>query len=508
MVSEARIAVPGPTIISTNVPIDLGGEDLEVRRAGRRRLGLRRHRRPASSAPGRTPRPTAAAAGCGRRRWRRMHRAVGGGGTLDTVSSSVRRGGRYLRRTKMAQPPRSGGASRADRPTPVVDTTAVQVRPLADRRRLRDHAAAARRRPRRVPRVVQGARRSGTPSATTSTLAQANCSVSAAGVLRGIHFSDVPPGQAKYVTCVRGAALDVVVDIRVGSPTFGQWDSVLLDDVDRRQIYLAEGLGHAFMSLADDTTVVYLCSTGYAPGREHGVHPLDPAIGIEWPTTGRDGVAARRRSCRTRTVRRRRWPRPRPRAAPPRTTSSPSVRRRAARGEPITQQSRTPETSEHLAGAARARPAPPCRRRPYGRRSPPSAPSQPPATHRARSAQRVAASAPALATRATGFGDRLEVLDVPARRARAPAARAAAASRAASAAPSGGSVRPLTTAMPSAITLDPPRAAHLAERREPVDDRLVAGLRLDGHPLERDDRRSGARWRHAPHPSRRASPPT
>ncbi|MCC2316931.1 dTDP-4-dehydrorhamnose 3,5-epimerase family protein [Cellulomonas chengniuliangii] len=120
-------------------------------------------------------------------------------------------------------------------------------------------------------------------------LRQANCSVSAAGVLRGIHFADVPPGQAKYVTCAKGAVLDVAVDIRVGSPTFGQWDSVLLDDVDRRAIYLSEGLGHAFLSLEDDSTVVYLCSTGYSPGREHGVHPLDPEIGIEWPTTGRDG---------------------------------------------------------------------------------------------------------------------------------------------------------------------------------------------------------------------------
>lgn len=120
-------------------------------------------------------------------------------------------------------------------------------------------------------------------------LQQANCSVSAAGVLRGIHFADVPPGQAKYVTCAKGAVLDVVVDIRVGSPTFGQWDSVLLDDVDRRAIYLSEGLGHAFLSLEDDSTVVYLCSTGYSPGREHGIHPLDPTIGISWPTTGRDG---------------------------------------------------------------------------------------------------------------------------------------------------------------------------------------------------------------------------
>lgn len=120
-------------------------------------------------------------------------------------------------------------------------------------------------------------------------LQQANASVSAAGVVRGIHFADVPPGQAKYVTCVKGAVLDVVVDIRTGSPTFGQWDSVLLDDVDRRGIYLGEGLGHAFMSLEDGSTVVYLCSTGYAPGREHGIHPLDPTVAVDWPTTARDG---------------------------------------------------------------------------------------------------------------------------------------------------------------------------------------------------------------------------
>ena len=122
-------------------------------------------------------------------------------------------------------------------------------------------------------------------------LAQANCSVSAAGVVRGIHFSDVPPGQAKYVFCLSGAVLDVVVDVRIGSPTFGKWDSVLLDDIDRRGIFISEGLGHAFMSLAEGSTVVYLCSTPYAPGREHGVHPLDPEIGIDWPTVGREGDA-------------------------------------------------------------------------------------------------------------------------------------------------------------------------------------------------------------------------
>ena len=75
-------------------------------------------------------------------------------------------------------------------------------------------------------------------------LRQANCSVSAAGVLRGLHFAQVPPSQAKYVTCLHGKVLDIVVDIRVGSPTFGRWDSVMLDDRERRSIYISEGLGH------------------------------------------------------------------------------------------------------------------------------------------------------------------------------------------------------------------------------------------------------------------------
>ena len=114
-------------------------------------------------------------------------------------------------------------------------------------------------------------------------LAQANCSVSARGVVRGVHFADVPPGQAKYVTCVAGQVLDVIVDLRDGSPTFGQWDAVRLDDVDRRAVYLAEGLGHAFMALSEWATTTYLCSEQYNPGREHGIHPLDPDVGIAWP---------------------------------------------------------------------------------------------------------------------------------------------------------------------------------------------------------------------------------
>jgi dTDP-4-dehydrorhamnose 3,5-epimerase len=115
------------------------------------------------------------------------------------------------------------------------------------------------------------------------TIAQANQSVSARGVLRGVHFAAVPPSQAKYVYCPKGAVLDVVVDIRVGSPTFGEWDAVQLDDVDRRAVYVSEGLGHAFVSLADGSTVTYLCSTGYNPAREFGIQPLDPELELPWP---------------------------------------------------------------------------------------------------------------------------------------------------------------------------------------------------------------------------------
>ena len=121
-------------------------------------------------------------------------------------------------------------------------------------------------------------------------LQQANCSVSSAGTLRGIHFAELPPSQAKYVTCLSGAILDVVVDIRVGSPTFGEWVGAELDDVSRKAVYLSEGLGHAFMALEDDTVVAYLCSAPYAPGREHGIHPLDPEVGIDWPRRGVGGI--------------------------------------------------------------------------------------------------------------------------------------------------------------------------------------------------------------------------
>ncbi|HYB37159.1 MAG TPA: dTDP-4-dehydrorhamnose 3,5-epimerase [Mycobacterium sp.] len=120
---------------------------------------------------------------------------------------------------------------------------------------------------------------------------QANCSVSSAGVLRGLHFAQLPPSQAKYVTCLSGSVFDVVVDIRVGSPTFGRWASVLLDDRDRRSVYISEGLAHGFLALRDNSTVMYLCSTEYNPRREHTICATDPALAIDWPVV--DAVALR-----------------------------------------------------------------------------------------------------------------------------------------------------------------------------------------------------------------------
>ena len=119
-------------------------------------------------------------------------------------------------------------------------------------------------------------------------IVQTNVSVSSRGTVRGIHFADVPPSQAKYITALTGSLVDYIIDIRVGSPTFGQWDSVLLDAVDRRAVYLPEGMGHAFAALEDDTTAMYLVTAPYTPSREHGIHPLDPEVGLTLP----DGMEA------------------------------------------------------------------------------------------------------------------------------------------------------------------------------------------------------------------------
>jgi dTDP-4-dehydrorhamnose 3,5-epimerase len=115
------------------------------------------------------------------------------------------------------------------------------------------------------------------------TVRQGNTSVSKRGTVRGIHYALVPPGQAKYVTAVSGAVLDYVVDLRVGSPTFATWEAVRLDDVDRRAVYLAEGLGHCFVALTEGAIVSYLVSQVYNPTRELGLSPTDPDIGLEFP---------------------------------------------------------------------------------------------------------------------------------------------------------------------------------------------------------------------------------
>jgi dTDP-4-dehydrorhamnose 3,5-epimerase len=119
----------------------------------------------------------------------------------------------------------------------------------------------------------------------TFDLAQMNISVSKEGTIRGVHFAEVPPGQAKYVQCFAGSILDIVVDIRVGSPTFGECDAVELSAESRTGLYIPEGFGHAFCALSDSATVGYLCSEGYSPQREHGIHPLDPDLALPWPAT-------------------------------------------------------------------------------------------------------------------------------------------------------------------------------------------------------------------------------
>jgi 5-epimerase len=114
-------------------------------------------------------------------------------------------------------------------------------------------------------------------------VSQINSSVSRRGAVRGVHFTDTPPGQAKYAFCSWGAILDVAVDVRVGSPTFGQWDAVCLEAGTGQAVYLAEGLGHACIALTDNTVLTYLCSAAYEAATDHGIDPFDPALALPWP---------------------------------------------------------------------------------------------------------------------------------------------------------------------------------------------------------------------------------
>ncbi|MFB9609926.1 dTDP-4-dehydrorhamnose 3,5-epimerase family protein [Kutzneria kofuensis] len=109
---------------------------------------------------------------------------------------------------------------------------------------------------------------------------QTNVSTSCRNVLRGVHGAATPPGLAKFVTCIRGSMLDFVVDVRIGSPTFGRWDMIVLDGAGATSVYVEEGLGHAFVALTDDTCVQYQLSDLYRPAEVLTVHPLDPEIGL------------------------------------------------------------------------------------------------------------------------------------------------------------------------------------------------------------------------------------
>jgi dTDP-4-dehydrorhamnose 3,5-epimerase len=124
-------------------------------------------------------------------------------------------------------------------------------------------------------------------------IVQTNISVSSRGAVRGIHFADVPPSQAKYVTAVSGSFLDFVVDVRVGSPTFGQWENVRLDTDSRDAVYLSEGLGHCLVALEDNSTAIYLCSQQYSPAGERGIDPLDPRVGLDLPADLEPVVSAK-----------------------------------------------------------------------------------------------------------------------------------------------------------------------------------------------------------------------
>jgi dTDP-4-dehydrorhamnose 3,5-epimerase len=111
---------------------------------------------------------------------------------------------------------------------------------------------------------------------------QANISLSSEGTLRGIHYSVAERGQAKWITCVTGSIRDFVIDIRSSSPTFGKWIMVELSAKSGNAVLIGEGLGHAFVSMEDNTTVAYLLSSPYSPHEEHGINPMDPELGINW----------------------------------------------------------------------------------------------------------------------------------------------------------------------------------------------------------------------------------
>lgn len=111
---------------------------------------------------------------------------------------------------------------------------------------------------------------------------QDNQSASRCGVLRGLHFQIEHP-QAKLVRVIRGEVFDVAVDIRKGSPTYGQWQGVLLSEENKKQFYVPKNFAHGFLVLSEYAEFCYKCTDFYHPGDEGGIMYNDPAIGVEWP---------------------------------------------------------------------------------------------------------------------------------------------------------------------------------------------------------------------------------
>jgi dTDP-4-dehydrorhamnose 3,5-epimerase len=114
------------------------------------------------------------------------------------------------------------------------------------------------------------------------SVAQANISSSSRGTLRGIHYSLADMGQAKWITCVAGSVMDVIVDIRPSSPTFKKWITLELAGSNGCSVLIGDGLGHGFISLQDESTVAYLVTSPFSPSEEFEINPLDPDIGIDW----------------------------------------------------------------------------------------------------------------------------------------------------------------------------------------------------------------------------------
>jgi dTDP-4-dehydrorhamnose 3,5-epimerase len=111
---------------------------------------------------------------------------------------------------------------------------------------------------------------------------QANLSVSHRGVLRGLHWADVPPGQSKYVFCPQGKVLDILVDLRRTSKTFLRWEAVELSSAKPSAVYIPNGVGHGFLAIEDNTLISYFCSESYSPNTERTLNPFDERIGIPW----------------------------------------------------------------------------------------------------------------------------------------------------------------------------------------------------------------------------------